>query len=107
MSAVGSSGMHSAARHSRAQDTETWSLEVGDDLAMDRASIDCFDPAIFEGSVSTLCLCRPNLFDFFRCELVETLKKFLGQLGALIEREVQHLLREFVEVLHFSIVPVA
>jgi hypothetical protein len=105
--ALGSSGRRFEARPSRASGTETWSLEVSDDLAVDFRSIDGFYPAIFEGLVPPLCLSCPDLLDFLGRKLVETLDEFLGQLGALIEWEIEHLLCEFVEEFHGTIVPVA
>jgi len=107
VNALGSNVLHLAARPLRAPNTGGWSLEVGDDLAMDGVSVESFNPAVFKRLVSPLCLGRPNFFDLFRGEFVEALEEFLGQLGALIERQIQHLFREFVEIFHISIVPVA
>ena len=103
----GSSELWLEVRFSLVQDTEMWSLQFSDEFTMNFGAINRFDLALFIGLKTPFCLSSPNLFEFVGTEFVETLDELLGQLGALIKREIEHLLGEFVEVFHMRIVPVA
>ena len=66
-----------------------------------------FDFSVLEASIAPFCFSRPNLLELFWSQLVQALQEFLGQLGTLIQRKIEHFLREFVEVFHEVIVSAA
>ena len=74
---------------------------------MDLGSAVGFDFSDLEALIAPFSFSRPDLLKLFWSQLVQALQEFLGQLGTLIQRKIEHFLREFVEVFNAVIVSVA